>query len=320
MAKSRIYEEITIHQISKIVKDLYGTGVKEISYNILKGGLFNTSYFVKTDIEEKGIVLRVAPINKHLLFEFEKDMMSAEPIFHELLQKNNIPTTRILKYVPHGEVIDREYIISEYIDSIPMNDPSLSKMDLSHVYKEVGFYAKRIHMITNEKFGWKRKDSWGEYEKWSDFVLAFAKEAEDKAKEHKLFTKNEIEKFHNIFTGSIEILDEINVPYMTHADLWQGNILLKHCEGGYDLAGIIDLDRTIFGDKYWDLCNPWIINNEFLSGYNERIPQTDNHNRRCYLYQLLGSFFTVYVVLIEYNDYKWYEKEKNNAVLLLSKA
>ena len=58
-------------------------------------------------------MLRVAPVNKHLLFEFEKDMMGAEPFFM-ICCKNNIPTTRIIKHVPQGVVIDREYNIRVY--------------------------------------------------------------------------------------------------------------------------------------------------------------------------------------------------------------
>lgn len=319
MVKSKIYKELTEEQLSEIVKDLYGTEAEITHYSILKGGLFNTTYYLITDKDDKGVVLRVAPVNKHLLFEFEKDMMGAEPFFHDLLQKNNIPTTRILKHVPQGVVIDREYIISEYMNSIPMNDPSLSNTDLSVVYKEVGFYARRMHTITNDKFGWKRKDGWGEYDKWSEFVLAFAKEAADKAKEHNLFKKYEIEKFEEIFNNSVHILDEISIPYMTHTDLWQGNILLRYCDGRYNVAAIIDLDRTIFGDKYWDLSNPWMINNAFLIGYGENTPETENHIRRCNMYKLLAGFFGAYVVLIEYVDYKWFEREKGNAKLLLEK-
>jgi len=319
MSKSKIYKELTNEEIHSIVIDLYGTNTLINYYNILKGGLFNTTYFIKTDKDINPIVVRVAPVNQHLLFEFEKDMMSAETLFHELLREKNIPTSKILKHVPKGDIIDREYIISEYLNSVPMNDLSIKEFDLQGVYEEVGSLTRLIHTITNEKFGWKRKTGWGEYEKWSDFVLSFAKEATDKAEVNSLFDQSDIRKFRNIFNENVNILDEVTKPYMIHTDLWQGNILLKQSEGRYKVAGIIDLDRTIFGDKYWDLSNPWMINNAFLRGYNESLPETTNYKMRCYIYKLLAGLFGTYVWLIEYDDKEKFEKEKENTQELLNK-
>jgi aminoglycoside phosphotransferase (APT) family kinase protein len=319
MSKSRIYKEITADDINKISKDLYGSDTSVLEYSILKGGLFNTTYYVKTDKDDDGIVVRVGPVNRHLLFEFEKDMMPEEPFFHELYEKHGIPTSRILKYVPFGEVIDREYIISRYMYTVPMNDPLLNDTDLGYVYEEAGALTNRIHGITNYKFGWKRKAGWGEYSKWSDFVIAFSKEAADKAEHHGLFTGDSVMKFRELFKDNFYILDEVKTPYMVHTDLWQGNILLKSCSGRLHIAGIIDLDRTIFGDKYWDLVNPWMINDSFIKGYREETPKTENHEKRCSLYKLLNGFFASYVCLIEYDDANWFNREKSNALDILNR-
>ena len=62
-----------------------------------------------------------------------------------------------------------------------------------------------------------------------------------------------------------------------------------------------------------------MINDAFLKGYNESIPETNNHIKRCDLYKLLGSFFGTYVVLIEYDDNEWFLQEKSNSVLMLNK-
>lgn len=318
MSSSKIYEEITKEQLCTIAIDLYGTDTTLTRCHILKGGLFNTTYFVKTNHDKNGIVLRVGPVNPHLLFEFEKDMMSAEPLFHRLLQENNIPTSTILRHASKGEVIGREYIISEYIDSLPMNDPSLEGADLRDAYQEVGCYTKRMHRITNNRFGWKRNTGWGEYDRWSDFILSFAKEAADKAEAYGLFCKSDIEIFRAIFLENTNVLDEITTPYMTHTDLWQGNVLVKQNEGRYEVAAIIDLDRTIFGDQYWDVANPWMHNDAFFRGYGEQIPDTNHHITRQNLYKLLGGFFSAYVVLIEYDNNEWFLQEKNNAVLILN--
>lgn len=318
MSKSKIYKELNENEIKKIVFDLYGNKEGITNYKILKGGLFNTTYFVKTKNDDNGIVIRVSPVNQHLLFEFEKSMMSAEPYFHKLLEDNGIPTSKILKYVPFGDIIDREYIISKYINSIPMNDPSLINVDLENVYEEVGKLTSNLHKITNSKFGWKRMNDWGQYDSWSEFVLVFAKEIEKKIILNNLFSNVEINKFSEVFKQNFSILNEIKVPYFTHADLWQGNILITPNGNEYKVAGIIDIDRAIFGDINLDLSNPWIINQSFLKGYNPNINSNDNDNVRIKLYKLLGEFFSAYVWLIQYDDREIFESTKNNAVLLLN--
>lgn len=319
MSRSKIYKELFKQDIEKIIVDLYGSRSKILSSEILKGGLFNTTYLLHTNQESSGLVLRVGPVNKHLLFDFEKDMMKAEPIFNKLLHDNNIPTSNILKYSPKDSVINRDYIVIEYIDSIPMNDKSLIDLDLNYLYEEVGILANRMHRITNDKFGWLRFDDWGLHGKWSDFILSFASEAADKAEEHNLFSKDEINKFRTIVCENMAVLDEISIPYMAHTDLWQGNILLSNDNDIYKVVAIIDLDRTIFGDKYWDFSTPWIINDSFIKGYSENIEKTVAFEKRQYIYKLLGGFFSSYVCLIEYDDFEWYNCEKENTISLLSK-
>jgi len=314
---SRIYKELSSMEIDRVITDLYGNNTKITECRIMKGGLFNTTYYIATDADAAGIVLRVAPVNKHLLFEYEKTMMSAEPLFHRLLSEKQVPTSKILKYSAAGDVIEREYIISKYIPSVPMNDPSLEGQDLDYLYEQAGALARKIHEITGDKFGWKRPDGLSEYETWSEFVFAFAEEAAEKAGEHKLFTAAEINIFKTVFTENADVLDEIKTPFMTHTDLWQGNILLSEISGRHEISGIIDLDRTIFGDKYWDLSNPWIINAPFLKGYADDEYKGSNYNKRQFLYKLLGGFFGCYVVLIEYDDNVWFENEKAACVSLL---
>ncbi|MHB1485536.1 MAG: phosphotransferase [Saccharofermentanales bacterium] len=245
---SKIYKELENNDLQKIVADLYGNCTKIKEFQILKGGLYNTTYLAKTDGGD--IVIRVAPINTHLLFDYEKDMMSSEPMLHDLLKNKGIPTTIILKYSPPGFVIDREYIISEYIDSIPMNDSSLSNINLEYIYSTIGSYTRKLHEISNDRFGWKRPDGGKEYSKWSDFILRFAKECVNKASEHSLFTQSDINAFWHYINDCeiIELLDEIKQPLMIHTDLWQGNVLLTKKGEEYSVAAIIDMDRTIFGD------------------------------------------------------------------------
>ncbi|MDR2047546.1 MAG: aminoglycoside phosphotransferase family protein [Clostridiales bacterium] len=314
----KLYKEIRADKLEKIAKDLYGNSTVIIKSELLKGGLFNTTYYVKTNGDKYGIVIRLAPVNKRLLFEFEKDMMSAEPIFHQMLHDNNIKTSKILKYSPLGEVIDREYIVSEYIKSIPMNHPSLKLFPLKSVYREVGAMTRKMHSITSNKFGWLRKgNDYGMFDTWFGFISFFGEELAGKLKSNNILEANHIDRFEEIITASEDILNEIETPRMTHTDLWQGNILLSGNGGEYRVAALIDLDRIIFGDRDWDLATPWMINGVFMKGYGEKFNYGRKRRNRMKIYKIINLLFDCYVSIVEYNDEKKYNKEKKEAIELL---
>ncbi|WMJ23901.1 phosphotransferase [Paludicola sp. MB14-C6] len=317
MSQSKIYKELTQSELEKIITDLYGNQTKLVSANILKGGLFNTTYKVNTDQEENGFVLRVGPVNKHLLMDFEKDMMAAEPHFHQLLQEHDIPTSKIIKYSPENTILERDYIAVEYMESIPMNDPSVENINLDSVYETVGKLTSKLHKIANDKFGWWRKTDWGLFDKWSLFIKVFSKELADKVELHNLLPTNEVQLFREIISANSNVLDEITTPHMIHTDLWQGNVLLSNKNGDYEVAGIIDLDRTIFGDCFWDFSTPWLTNESFFKGYEKKFMKTESYQKRELIYKMLLALMNTYVVLIEYDNTEWYESEVKNASELI---
>jgi aminoglycoside phosphotransferase (APT) family kinase protein len=310
---SKIYKELEFSDLQKIVKDLHGETAVITKHHILKGGLFNTTYFIKTNCNN-GLVLRVAPINKHLLLEFEQDMMSTEPLFGELLHKNGIPTSKVLKYAPKGSVIDREYIIMEYIESVPIS--SIGKFGAKSIYKEAGSLTAKIHLIKNDKFGWVRGHNNLLFDTWCEFIRYFANELTEKAKTYDLLRPDDIVKFNLTIDSAKNILNEIKEPRVVHADLWQGNVLVD--KKNYKIMAIIDLDRTIFGDRFWDLSSPWIINKAFLAGYGEALPNDNNHKIRARIYRLIATLLGAYVWKAQYDNPKMFKNEQRNLLKTLN--
>lgn len=142
--KSRIYKEITIKDTQKIVQDIFGWNTEIKTFKILSGGMFNTTHFIETVKPSKKLVLRVARIRQELLFDFEKNMMSAEPGIYELLRSNNIP-------VP--------------------------KEDKDNIQVELGGYAAKIHNIKSKIFGRPNPDNTVRgHGKWSEVIREFTEE------------------------------------------------------------------------------------------------------------------------------------------------
>ena len=319
MPISKIFKELSAEEIDKVIQNLYGTGSKILDCRIMKGGLFNTTYFVKTDSARDGIVLRVAPINKHLLLDFEKTMMSAEPLFYKMLNKKNIPSSEVVYYDNSARVIDREYIIFKYIPSVPMNTVSVSKEEKSKLYVQLGEITATLHEITTEKFGWMRPNNeLPMYDKWSAFLQRFTKEIADKASSFGIFNNNELKRFLNIFSNTT-IFDQIQKANMVHADFWEGNVLVSNHGGKWRIVALIDVDKAIFGDKELEFSSKIMRNKDFLHGYDYTFASSSAAIYRRTAYQLLEQFMYAYIWRIQFENSERHDAAKKAGLAILGK-
>jgi aminoglycoside phosphotransferase (APT) family kinase protein len=314
MATSKIFKELNSAEIGKVISNLYGSNSKITDCRLLKGGVFNTTYLVKTGSDNNGIVLRVAPINQDLLFDFEKSMMSAEPLFYKMLHEENIPTSEVVYYDNTFNIIDREYIIFKYIRSIPMNNVTVPKNVKPGLYQRLGEIISLFHDIKCEKFGWKRPNNDLElFDHWGSFLNRFAREIVDKASNHGVFNDCELERFINYFADT-SVFNEVTQARMIHADLWEGNVLVNENAGKWDVAAIIDVDKAIFGDRDMEFASPTMLNDEFLNGYGQRLGDSSASIFRRNVYNLLGSFMYAYIWLVQYGNTNKYELAKRRGL------
>jgi len=317
---TKLFKELAPAEIERVIRNLYGNSAVINECRLLAGGNMNTNYFIKTDREANGLVLRAAPPPeiKRCLFSFHADMMSAEPLFHKLLEENGVPTVKVVKYASENVDIGREYMITEYLPSITMNDPLLRQTDLSSVYKEVGQYMRKLHTITSDRFGWKRPGSdHSEFDTWPQFVLAYMTEVANSTEEYELFEREHIEFLRALFNNKIALFGGVETPNMIHKDLHEGNILLHQRDGQYTVSAIIDMGWVMFGDRKWEFLSRCMINQDYLNGYGEDMPQDAEFKEMSLLYKLLHGFFTAYLVMVEYGNEKWYEKEKSGVLALI---
>ena len=86
---SSLYRELTPEELSTVITAALNTGI--VSARLLTGGLFNTTYFVDTEGCGR-VVLRVGPVNRHLLMPFEHHLMEAESQAYALCERQGCPS------------------------------------------------------------------------------------------------------------------------------------------------------------------------------------------------------------------------------------
>lgn len=122
--QSNLFQEIS----TEIIRDIFvNTLQEEIIWEtaLLDGGLFNTTYIVEYSSSHKKAVLRLGPVNRHLLMGFEENLMNAEVYTYSICQTIGIPCSKVLACDTSKKIIDRDFMIVEYIPSVVMSKAEL---------------------------------------------------------------------------------------------------------------------------------------------------------------------------------------------------
>ncbi|MHC1747074.1 MAG: phosphotransferase family protein [Cellulosilyticaceae bacterium] len=314
MSDSKIYRELSLEELNKIINSHFNT--IDFTYTILNGGMFNTTYLINLSNTKK-YVLRVGPINRHLLLPFEHNLMIAEDYFYKLCKSKNLPTPEIVCFETNKLLIDRDYMITRYIESICLSSEHIVPDNKVELYKEVGTITKSINGIEGGKFGRLGDIALGGgYSQWSDFITKEFEITLQFLQNFNVYTAVETKDIYEIILTYKNVLNEITTPYLIHTDLWDGNVLVSCSQDA--IVAIIDGDRALFGDANFELASGWIVNDYFFEGYGKHEYYDRNTLIRNTIYKLLYKIIDAYVLTIEYNNKKDGLVAKENACKLLN--
>ena len=309
---SSLYLECSKKELADIVSETLQTEI--CAARLLTGGLFNTTYLVETEAYEK-VVLRLGPVNRHLLMPFEHRLMEAEEYVYSLCAKQGVPVSEILAIDVTKKMIDRDFMIVRYIPSRPMNEMVLSPQDKARICYDIGTATAKMHSITAPRFGRivDVKEAGG-FLSWSGALLHELNEWERVGHPAALFTEAEYDLIRRLFEWAVPFLDQIKEPHLVHTDLWLGNILIQTV-GELQFAAIIDADRAIWGDPDFEFSSiRWTYTEKsFWDGYGPAPSQEYENQIRMGIYNLLNKLWNTYVYLCEYNQPEQANREQADA-------
>lgn len=316
--QSNLFREVTIDTIKKIFQSLLQ---EEVVWEaqLLDGGMFNTTYLVVYGLKHKKAVLRFGPVNRHLIMGFEENLMKAEAYVYSVCQEIGIPCSHVLAYDTSKCIVDRDFMIVEYIPSIVMSNAELSEKQREYLYFQMGKYLWKLHQVTGENFGFVSHIQDGKYfEKWSEALIFEVEDITKRLENLGGLKQQQLNDLREIFYQNREVLDEIRVPYLLHTDLWEGNVLLD--KKSLEIIAIIDSDRAVFGDPDFEFSSPWMRNPFLLKGYGLEIQNhiSENRKKRRQLYQVFFLLLEAYVGFAEYNNPEQYRINKKQLLDILT--
>ncbi len=312
--KSSLYQELSREELSAICGKEFGT--KCDCAELLSGGLFNTTYLLTFHEIGKKYVLRAGPVNRQLLLSFEENMMNGEREVYRLLKERGIPCSTVVACDTSKLVVDRDYMIVEYIESFPLSDLDEKDARILGLYEEVGRYARQMHDIVGEGFGRVSHAAAGKlFSGWREYFEDELSSWQERVERYELYTPEELELVQRAFGKISPYLDEITQPRLLHADLWAGNVLIRQEGETFSVAAIIDADRAIWGDPDYDLSGGWMMGDAYLRGYGE-ISRDAHSALRKKFYQMVYRITDSYVWQVQYNTPENYQSAKAEGLTL----
>lgn len=273
---------------------------------ILSGGLFNTTYRLET--ASRKVILRLGPVNRHLLLPYERNLMAAEGDILNLLKSRGIPTSDILALDFSRELFDRDVMVVACLDALCLSMVEVDQETERKLCREAGRLTAKIHSITARELPVSLEKPFGRYANvlsgqggatWKEGILIELSQWRSLAESAGVFNRQECDRIEGWFHAHSSVLDTITEPRLVHADLWYGNILV---DADRNLTAIIDADRAFFGDVEYEFATGWMISDSFLEGYGRGFNMSEDAVLRRRLYKLLLNLEDCYILFCEYSN------------------
>ena len=313
-SQSRLYRELTEPELRSVMaSDFPNEPVR--SFHLLSGGLFNTTYRVTTECHD--VVLRMGPVHRELLLPYELDLMAAEALTDQLCLEHGIPASKVLHLDISKTVIDRDFMVVDRMDSLPLSAPSIPEEQKAALLLECGRLVRKLHTVTGSQFGRLAKIVTGRgYSDWFHAMEAEFTDIFEKAAEYNIFDDSLKKRVFAFIEQRRDALNAIQEPRLAHCDLWAGNILVQKAGEEYALSANIDGDRATFGDPMLDIATGWIATPEFLEGYGD-LPSDPLSAERNRVYTLFFTLQDAYIWKIEYGREDIFEENLQRLDALL---
>lgn len=288
--RHRLKLPISAEQIRRIVRHQFGRKAQVTGLSSIRGGLFNTAYKLRLN-DHQTVVLRIAPPKDKPLLVCETALLEREIYSFHRLHEYGLPVPKLLCADLSKTIIDRNYIISEFSEghNAFYRLKQLTTREQDSVFGELGDYARRIHSIKNPEKHFGYPAPLTPHRRWSEFVrwhlLSLCREMEA----HPYLSLPDHISVPSILDKLGGVLDEIAIPRLVHGDLWLRNILIKRHHGNYRITAILDWDRSLWGDPYFE----WILHGLdlrpiFWEKYGSEIANPESHQKRRLLYKAGG--------------------------------
>lgn len=304
---------LTDEQIAYAVAYAHGSDTKVLDSRELAGGTFNSVHLLtlamRPDAQrdpgaaEVSAVLKVAPPAGTPLMTYENALMRTEAEFYRHASTvPGMPVPRVVAADFDRSVLDAHHLLMTHLEGEPWNRlrAGIGAADQARLRTDLGRLVRGLHGVRGSAFGYPYgKPPAGAGASWRSAFDGMLADVCADARRFRPPLPVDPDEVLGLVRARGGLLDEVTVPSLVHFDLWEGNILLAERDGRLEITGIVDGERSFWGDPLADLVSTALFDDiardpAFLSGYRTG-PLTAGERLRIAMYRA----YLALIVLIE---------------------
>jgi len=214
----------------------------------LSGGMFATAYRVHFD-DGRRAVAKIVGADTSRLYRYELGLLGTEALTYRMLSGSGVPVPRVLHTDFSRSAVDADVVVAEHLPGVPWLELQLDDTQNAAVRRGLGAVMADLHRVLAPTFGYPAADAGLSGPSWHDafgaMIDAVLVDAERWGVELPAARVCAAVAAHE------QALDAVTHPVVVHTDLWAGNIFVD--PGTLDIVGIIDTERTLWGDPLHEL-------------------------------------------------------------------
>ena len=244
-------QPIDAAEIQAICDRVFGPGARLVSAIELGLGMYNNTYRLTVAGQDHDVVLRVAP-EPVRQFRSERQLMRNEYATIPWLSSIAPLLPRVIAADWSHEVIGRDWMIETLVEGVPAAGPgglvAYPRATWQGFFRQIGAIAARVHAVRGPHFG---PISGPGYPRWSQAVAASLADIVADVEGAGLDAAD-LRTVAGAVAGHSDVLDRITEPRLLAGDLWTVNVMLAEGTAEPTVSGVLDLDRTLWGDPAAD--------------------------------------------------------------------
>lgn len=280
--------------IDLLVREVLGSDAPVAQVDELTDGMFNAAYAIRlADGSES--VLKVAPPADIPVLTYEHGLMPAEVDFYRRAA-GVVAVPEVLAADLTRTHLDRELFFMERLRGRPLHDieKKLPSADRAAVQHELGALVARLRAVTGTRFGYDRPDGALSADTWRAAFRLMVAALLDDAQRYGVRLPRSADEVLALVDATSGVLDAVQVPVLTHFDLWAGNVFVAGHDGAHHVEAVVDGERAFWGDPLAELVSTSLFADprkatDFLDGYADvtgwRLEFTDDVQLRLTLYR-----------------------------------
>ncbi|RJQ77745.1 aminoglycoside phosphotransferase family protein [Pseudonocardiaceae bacterium YIM PH 21723] len=242
-------QPVTAVDVLAMCRVAFGAGVRVMSAVELGIGMYNSTFRVELDGRE-AVILRVAPAPDRQ-FRSEWQLMRTEYASVPYLAPIASLMPRVITADFTGTVIGRDYLFQSLLPGVPAPERlgAYPRSTWAGYFAQLGAIARLVHSVRGPHFGAVTGPG---FSTWSaavrDSLSAIAGDLDSVG----LDSGDVRAVGAAVADRHSEVLDEITAPCLLSGDLWTVNVLLADGAAEPTISGMLDFDRTWWGDPAAD--------------------------------------------------------------------